>query len=161
MTHSGPKSLLFHFFLPSPRLLNHHLDLLTRSPGCKKAPCRSQGWLEHLNMKWPRQGMETAWQGESHADPQAWGPPISSSEHRELSCALSLFLSLLPFSFLLPQLVWIYLAFRRGGRMRGDEGKSEGKAKEKGRIWIREEAIPVSITKEAAIVPDWCHSAAL
>lgn len=151
MTHSGPKLLLSHFFLPSLWLLNHHLDPVTQSPGCKKAPCRSQGWLEHLNMKWPRQGMETAWQGESHADPQARGPPISSSEDRGLSLSPSL-------SFTQCGFTWPW-----GGEeeWEGMKGKSEGKEKEKGRIWIREEAILVSITKEAAIIPDWCHSAAV
>lgn len=86
--------IAFPFFLPSSWLLNHHLNPLTQGQGCKKAPRGSQAWLEHLNMKWTRLGMETARHCESHADPQERGPPINASEDTEFSLPGSLFPSL-------------------------------------------------------------------
>lgn len=71
-------------------------------------------------MKWPRWGMETAWQAQSRADPQARGPPISSSEDRG-SLSLSpltlsvTFSSLSQYGFTWPS--------RRGGKVSGDEGR--------------------------------------
>lgn len=69
-------------------------------------------------MKWPRQGMETAWQGESHADPQARGPPISHSEERGLSH------SLLPFFLPVPHSLGVDLLGleKEKKRNREDEG---------------------------------------
>lgn len=104
-------------------------------------------------MKWTWLGLETAPCSETQADPQERGRPQQ------------------PRAWRLPLLsARIYLDLRRRERLKSGGGGWSGVGverewgrgeRERADIWIRQEAIGVCMTKEPAISPDWCHSAAL